>query len=132
MRRLPSLALAATVLAALASSASAQNQKLPASGVYNCPVSVMHRCKDDKCETRKPSRPMEIGINFDTKEACMRRGSGECRQVRSFEVVERGPIYNLVFAKHSMIFQLRPGGDLVGGDIGSGGVVTVIARCARG
>ncbi len=125
-------AAAVFALSTFGAGARAQDEKLPATGVYNCPISNMHRCVDEKCETRKPPATMEISINFDSKEACVRRGSAACRKPRAFTIVEQGQNYTLVFSKHSMMFSLRPGGKLIGSDIDRLGVVTIIAMCARG
>jgi hypothetical protein len=136
MRRLLPYAPIATACAAFAfilgSAAQAQAPKFDATGVYNCPVTVMHRCEADTCETRKPEQQMEISINFDTKIACMRRGGGDCTRPRPFSVVESGAHLNLIFSEHSMLFRLAADGKMVGGDIGASSVVTVMASCARG
>lgn len=127
-----------TVVTAFGAAAVAQDKnedktpKFPATGVYNCAVKMMNRCRLDRCETRLPRRPMEISIDFEKNEACMRRGSGDCRKPRAFTVTEKGSGHDLYFAKDAMLLHLNRRGRLFGADIGRSNAVTIVAQCARG
>ena len=104
---------------------------LPATGVYNCGVVSMHRCATQSCNTRNASRGMELSIDMENRTACIRRGQS-CRDSRRFVVVPSKNNLNLIFAQDSMVFVLRPNGDLVGADVARGQIINFYARCARG
>ena len=131
MRSLPLIALTGVAFVAGTTAAVGQDQMLPATGVYNCPIETMSRCIDGKCETRTPPKGMEVSIDFSNNSACIRRG-GDCRKPRAFTVSARGKSHLLIFAKEGMVFRLRPNGHLTGADLSSRGAVAVTARCARG
>ncbi len=131
MRSFSLAAFSGAALIAASTAALAQDQMLPATGVYNCPVETMTRCIAGKCETRTPPKGMELSIDFDKNSACVRRG-GDCRSPRPFTVSARGKSHLLIFAQHGMVFRLRPNGKLTGADLSSRGAVAVTATCARG
>ncbi len=134
MMRFATLIAFSAALIAGAATAAAQDAKkmIPATGVYNCPVSLMTRCRTGRCETSVPRRQMEISINFDKSSGCMRRGAGKCRDERSFKLAEKGDGYNLIFEKDAMVFRLRGNGELFGGAVAGRAAFSFVAKCARG